>query len=320
MDFKTYRQLPAVNFSTLKVMGVSPLHYRHAVERPQSEPSDAMILGSATHKAVLEPDEFGEDFVVWTGPKLPANFVTYEGRRTGPAWTAFQEAHAGTTILTPKEVDAIENSRGTRVGDQWTAFEADAKAGVREVLSESMNAKAWEISAAVRAHPVAAALLGGVGVNEHTIVWTDEATGLKCKGRADRIARDRDGTDVLIDLKTDRDPDPRAFSNTIAKRGYHAQMSFYRDGLRASGYDIGRVVLIVVESSPPYDVGVLELSEDVLYAGQEEYRALLAKVAECRKTNEWPGRFPVARQIDLPGWYWRQAEEDEAGDGLDWSE
>ena len=258
MDFKTYRELPAVNFSTLKTMAKSPLHYLHAVNEPQAPPSDAMILGSATHKAVLEPDDFGDDFVVWTG-----------ARRAGKEWDAFKEA-----------------SR------------------VHEILTEAMNAKAWEISAAVRAHPAAARLLGGVGVNEHTIVWTDEATGLKCKGRADRIARDRNGVDVLIDLKTDRDPDPRAFSNTIAKRSYHMQMAFYRDGLRASGYDIGRVVLIVVESSPPFDVGVLELDEDTLRIGQSEYRALLAKVAECRASGEWPGRYPTEQQIELPGWYY----------------
>lgn len=95
MTFTEYLALPGVNWSTLKEMEDSPLALLHRQTTPSPD-TPAKVLGRATHTAVLEPERFDQDVVV------------YEGRRAGKAWLAFQEANEGRTILKPAEHDSCQ--------------------------------------------------------------------------------------------------------------------------------------------------------------------------------------------------------------------
>lgn len=95
-----YEQIDAVNFSTLKAMAISPLHYRHAVSVPR-EDTDAMALGRLMHAMVFEPETIDSRYVVWDG-----------GRRAGKAWDAFVAEHAGKEILrAPQDWERAEAVR-----------------------------------------------------------------------------------------------------------------------------------------------------------------------------------------------------------------
>jgi exodeoxyribonuclease VIII len=85
--FETYRAIRGVNWSTLRDMRASPLHYKQAVDMPR-EDSDTLALGRAVHTAVLEPDRFPIDYTVWQG-----------ARRAGKEWEAFCAANQAQTIL-----------------------------------------------------------------------------------------------------------------------------------------------------------------------------------------------------------------------------
>lgn len=85
-----YDALDAVNWSTLRHLAKSPLAYDHACSRPRTD-SAAMRLGRATHMAVLEPERFRAECVV------------YDGVRRGKAWDAFAEEHAAFEVLTEEE-------------------------------------------------------------------------------------------------------------------------------------------------------------------------------------------------------------------------
>jgi hypothetical protein len=87
-----YFALQAINWSKLKAMRVSPLHFLHAMESTIPD-SPAMRLGRACHTAVLEPDVMPLDFTVW------------EHARRGKDWTEFAEVNAAKTILTVDEYD-----------------------------------------------------------------------------------------------------------------------------------------------------------------------------------------------------------------------
>ncbi len=95
VDFATYRAAAGVNVSSLKELGRSPLHFKHARENPKPTTS-AMSLGTAAHCATLEPERFAAEFVPWTG-----------GRRAGKEWDAFKaDAEAAQRlILTEDERD-----------------------------------------------------------------------------------------------------------------------------------------------------------------------------------------------------------------------
>lgn len=250
MDFDEYRKLDAVNFSTLKEMRRSPMHYRHRLSE-EREDSPRLAMGRATHTAVFEPDRFVLDYVIWSG-----------GDRRGNAWAAFCEQHPDQTILKTSEYETCLAMRD-----------------------------------AVRSHPVAGPALTPPGEAEKVLVWTDERTGLLCKGRLDWW---RPG--LLADLKTTGEIEARRFSALVERMGYHAQLSFYRAGLLANGLDAPPPCIIAVEAAAPHDVAVFELDDDAVYAGEVLVADLLSRVAAGRFSGMWPGRYPEKRALSLPAW------------------
>lgn len=91
IPFEDYRAIEAVNFSTLKAIHKSPAHYRHALMAPRQD-TTRLLLGRAVHTAVLEPDRFPLDYVVFDG-----------SRRAGKAWDEFCEINDGKGVLKAEE-------------------------------------------------------------------------------------------------------------------------------------------------------------------------------------------------------------------------
>ena len=118
-----------VNFSTLKLMGRSPAHYRERIQNPPGPDSDAMRVGRASHLAVLEPDKFRTECIQWT-----------EGRRAGKAWEAFAAEHAHQEILTPPEWETcLAIQRAVRASDSASRY-LMAGAAEQTVLWEQTSA------------------------------------------------------------------------------------------------------------------------------------------------------------------------------------
>lgn len=266
MNFDGYRNIRAINWSTLKEIRRSPLHYLHALNNRRQD-TPRLGLGRAFHTALLEPERFAIDYAVFPGP-----------RRAGKEWVAFVEEHGAKTILKVDEYD-----RACRMRD------------------------------AILGHPVAREHLS-TGAPEVTLQWTDPGTGLACKGRADWLG------DALVDLKSTKDVSARRFGSIAGRFGYHCQMAFYLAGVMAvnNPVDIPPVVLLAVEDEEPHDVAVYRLDDDALYAGQREVDELLAKVAHCNETGEYPGQYPSEQLLPLPPWVWGDEEQLEES-GLKWA-
>lgn len=94
-DHDTYARIDAVNWSTLKALRESAMHYRHALEVPRTD-NLALMQGRALHALVFEPDLFAEHFAIWE-----------EGDRRGKEWQAFKEANSDKTILKAGEIDDV---------------------------------------------------------------------------------------------------------------------------------------------------------------------------------------------------------------------
>lgn len=86
-----YDAIDAVNWSRLKLLRKSPLHFLHC-----SQPADsaAFKVGRATHAATLEPHRFERDFVIYEGAV-----------RRGKEWDRFRELNWRKTILLQDEHD-----------------------------------------------------------------------------------------------------------------------------------------------------------------------------------------------------------------------
>jgi hypothetical protein len=100
MKYADYAAAPGCNFSTLKHMARSPLHYRHALQNPPTE-TTAMLLGRATHTTVFEPQRLELEYAVWSGD------------RRGNAFKEFEEActEQGRSILKEGEYQTVLDIR-----------------------------------------------------------------------------------------------------------------------------------------------------------------------------------------------------------------
>lgn len=86
-DFSEYLELDGVNWSTLKELRRSPLHYQHRKGNAR-EDTATLRRGRSIHSAVFEPDRFALEYAVFKGKT-----------RRGKAWDAFLAAHPDETIL-----------------------------------------------------------------------------------------------------------------------------------------------------------------------------------------------------------------------------
>jgi hypothetical protein len=98
VKFADYRSIEAVNWSTLKHMDTSPLHYQQSLAGFDDKAEFA--LGRATHTMILEPDLFALEYAVYA-----------DGDRRGKKWETFKEANAGRTII---KVDEYEDACAMR--------------------------------------------------------------------------------------------------------------------------------------------------------------------------------------------------------------
>jgi hypothetical protein len=272
IDFAAYLDIDAVNWSTLKDLRRSPLHYKHGVGTKRKE-TPAMRKGRVNHTAVFEPDRLALDYAIFTEKNKAGKVV-----KSGKAYTAFRKANNGRTILSPPEY-----------------------------------AHACALRDAVRSHPLAGPYLER-GEAEKCLQWTDDETGLKCKARLDFLSS---GKPALVDLKSTADIAYSIFCSRAYKMGYHCQLGFYDWGLVTALKLHLPVVVIAVEQTPPYDVGVFEYDPDCIDTGRNETRSLLTKLAYFREQNVWPGQYAEEMALGFPGWVDASENEDTSDLGLE---
>jgi hypothetical protein len=275
-----YRSIQAHNISALKYLRVSPKHYRYALEHPKE--TKPMTLGTAAHCAVLEPERFERQFIVWDRRSDAGNLCP----RKGQYWDAFVAEAGDRTVLLKDEVDAAK-----------------------------------EMQAAVRGNPDAMRYLES-GEPEVSMQWELHIDGIdnmhhfNCKGRADWLTT-VDGKPNLVGLKTARDHRHFVFGSAAAKLGYHLQFAYYHDGYKLITGKRPRMVEIVVESNPPHDVAVYVIPDDIIDQGRDEYQTLLRLLAQCERANEWPGVYTSEQALTLPAWVYGEQLDDISELGLE---
>jgi len=194
--------------------------------------------------------------------------------------------------------------RRTKAGKEaWEGFLLEHPGA--EVLTAEQGARVAAMAGALVAHPLVTPLLRGTV--ELSGFWTDPATGVACRCRPDLVHADGE---VLLDLKTTRDASPEGFRRELAKWGLHNQAAHYHTGARAQGAKAADLVLLAVESDPPYAVGVYRLDDDAIDVGARRCREALETFARCTRTDTWPGYDPHILPLALPAWAVPFDEED----------
>lgn len=186
---------------------------------------------------------------------------------------------------------------GIRRGKEWDAFAA-ANVG-RTIFKPDEIAPAYGMADAVRNHALVRPYFAGAEF-EQPLEWTDAETGLSCKARVDWIITSRR---AHIELKSTRSIEARRFGITANVFGYHSQMAHHGNGIRcALGWAPEVRKIIAVESKPPHDVAVFDVSVDDIGIGADEVQMLLLKLKKCRETDKWPGRYETEQALQLPAY------------------
>ena len=253
-----------VNWSSLKSISISPKHYRWNLTHPRKD-SEAFLRGRVIHTMVYEPDKLASRYVIM--PRF----------------------HGGQNDDT-----AIKNGfeGGKQAKAEWCAANSAA-----EIVPDEVYQACLGMRASLLGDPIAAQMIVG-GYAEQLVTWTDEETGIECRGRVDHV------NGSLSDLKSTRNIARRAFMRDVVKFQYVSQLAFYADGLAANGVQLeGVPCIIAVENVAPYDVMVVEFNSAAIAAGRKIYRECLDRLLVCRETDTWPGVAGGERvSAELPEW------------------
>lgn len=269
MPLAEYLAVDALSSTGLKLLALSPWHFKNRVE---ADPTPAMLRGSLAHCAVLEPDAMAQRYVV-----VPEGAPTRPSRRQ---WEAKDPSPASKAAM-----------------QWWTQFQAD-NAG-REIVSAADYALCQLQLQAVRdCQFLASVLLYGRG--EVSIFWIDEATGLYCKARPDWMALNTRA--VVLDLKTCTDESPSGFGRAAARLRYDLQAAHYVAGVEAVTGQAVDFFFGAVTNKPPVLAVPYALTDEIRDQGKEERRELMERLAWCQRENEWPAYGSGVQLLDFPAY------------------
>ena len=203
--------------------------------------------------------------------------------------------------------DSKTTGEGAR--KKWQAFQEQARTDGLTILDEEEEALAKAMAAAVMRSSAARYIAPSRGRAEIPLTWTDPETGIVCKSRLDWVTV----ADLTVDLKSTRNAELRAFGRQAWHFGYFHQAVFYRMGLSAALNKEMKDIpyrIVAVESEAPHDVAVYEPGDEDLYAAEVEVRALLERLAMCRRLNRWPGRYEEEQELKAPAYVLMSDDEE----------
>ena len=217
-------------------------------------------------------------------------------------------------LLEPKTfsrefIVAPQVDRRTRDGrEAWREF-LERNAGKTGIMQDEYE-QAQEMVQAVLRHPIASKLMHGK--TEEPFFFTDGVTGEQCKCRVDLLT-ELDGKPVVVDYKTAVLADTEVFSKKLFQYGYHLQAYMYTEAVMLSMVlpERPRFVFIAQEKDKPYSVNCIEVSEEVMDAGEREFRRLMNILHECKETGYWygyNGAFDELNSTEVPGWVTAEEE------------
>ncbi len=253
------RDIPT-RFSLLKLLALSPAHYRAACQHSQDD-SLASRLGSMS------------------------------GARDRKDAYRFGTAVHG--LIDDKEVAVYKERRDPRA-QKYKDFQAEAAArGCVEILNEKEMRKAQLVADAIRRNTNAARLLFDGTIREQRIDW-------KFCGKDVRSTPDSRAPNHSTDIKTAVTAQPEVFRRQGFRLFYHCQGALYCDAIEdATGTRPSDVYLVVVEKSDPFPVSILRITDRALDVGAKLNRLWIEQLLACERANTWPEYLEDIGTFDL---------------------
>ena len=261
IPFSDYLQIRAFSKSDIKHLNKSQNHFKIEKEKPK-EVKEAFIIGDICDILLTDNKSLGNEYHM-----LP-QFVEYQGRKI--AWNG--------TLKTCKKIKE----------------EAENKYPNKIIIPYSWYEEAYNCAEALKNFDMAIEPMQNA-IYQETIVWIDEETGVKCKGRLD-FRNDYCTTDI----KTTKDASEKAFQNDLVKLDYGCQGAMYQYGLsQLTGEDIKPFAFLCVEKGTYMPVRYF-LREESLAIGLDDARKAMLIYKECLESGKFKGY--KSGDIDYPRW------------------
>lgn len=235
--------------------------------------TDALRQGSVTDCLVFEPHLFDSQYWV-----KPAEYVNDKGE--SKKW-----------------------SGNANVCKDATA-KAAAAGKVAITRQEKQLALLWK--RAVMNHRTAKQFLNH-GTPQVSCVWVDPDTGVTCKCRFDWLSS------PIVDLKTTVDASLDGFPREANKYFYYVQGAMYSDAWFILKDERKAFMIVAVEKSAPFCVGVYHFGNKSLTVGRKQYKRALSDFATMKRQGRLWGYSDFAEAVDIPHW----AIYEEMGEELD---
>jgi hypothetical protein len=254
LSFRRYRDigkdLPilTVNASLLKKQ--TPCHAKFAMDDDDGA-SEALSIGDAVHKAVLEPEAFDnrfDEFYLWSPTKGLDTKAAIEARIMNPDHI----------LLTPDHVEKIKRMREAIYKHKLASFLLE-KCTYRE-LSGVAPDKDLGVVRKIR---------------------VDACDGIGIPGQP--------WSDYIVDIKTTRaDLSPSAIRREVIQFGYDIQAAFYLDtDAIITGKPRHGFVFIFVTNYAPYCCRVFHLMPEQIDKARDLYKRRLAALSDAYIHQQW---------------------------------
>lgn len=282
-----------------------PAAWRYKDE--EDEQSKALIFGTGSHTALLEPERFDAEYarmpVVDDFPKdkdgKPTVLVTTADMNS---W-AKERGIKGLSGKSKAEVIKIIRATGepVKIYDEERLI-AEINANGRILLEGNDYDAIQQMRAVIHANSYYSSLLAGAYAEVSIL---GELNGEKAKVRFDCLTKGGD----IIDYKTAVSAKPDEFFRHAARLGYFMKMAMQHDMFVAAyGHAPRSVNLLAQEKKAPFIPALIRLTEEQLRIGRIQLHGAMEIYKACKKANSWPGYSmgnPVI-EMETPEWFKKQ--------------
>lgn len=224
----------------------------------------------------------------------------------------FSDAYtvAETCCAIKKNLEQCKNNGTVRYDGQWNCGvhkPDDVELDVINALSQADWDKVDAMYAVVMSHPIVQVFRSDGGC-QTSMAWTDPGSGIKMRGRLDKLVTAK--RPLIVDVKTCASLDIHDLSRDFIKYGYHIQNAAYRDGMKIHTGIEHDMIFVYAEKEPPYEVAVFRPDTDTINLGILDYHHLLGRWANCLKTGVYPMRWDssVVHEMRAPEYKLRVLE------------
>ena len=269
-EYHGYRE--AISKSRLANMSVCPAYFKWCEDNPQ-EPSEDMVLGSAFHKIVLEPETFDKEFMI----------MPHFDRRTKEGRLGYENLMNKVqgeciTLITKEQYDTICGMRDSIMSNPY------AKKLINGNIEQSMYFTDDLTKVECKCRPD---------------VWrkvADRVVITDLKSAKSVMPNDfmRDCVKYHYDLQT-----------AMYRDGASKVLGVPKDNID--------FVFIAVEKKPPYLLNIMQADTYVIQKGEADFREYIGTYAECLETNNWysfNGKDNIINNLSLPSYLLKDKEID----------